>query len=241
MLAFDRKAAAYDHHAHIQRDTAAWVAEWLPTTQSIGKCVEFGAGTGNFTRYLARSCREVQASDIAPQIVEESKQALPHVRWIIQDAWQPALSPAAWDYVASCSVLQWSPAPTTTLRQWRDLLRPGGKLISGIYVSPSLTELESLLPADRRFGWHSAADWRSYAEQAGFKVLRAETTTRRYYYPSALVLLKRLHGTGATVIGRPMPVGKLKRLLHAYAQAYATSDGVGATWTFFRLEAEKPR
>ena len=239
MLAFDRKAASYNHHAHIQRDTAAWVAEWLPALKLPGKCLEFGAGTGNFTRYLTESFAEVLASDIAPQMIEESKRALPQVQWIQQDAWAPEISTKSWDYVASCSVLQWSPSPVHTLGRWRDLLRPGGKLISGIYVSPSLTELESLLPPDRRFGWHSAEDWQAYAEEAGFKVLRAETITRQYCYPSALVLLKRLHGTGATVLGRPMPTGELKTLIQTYAQNYATAEGVGTTWTFFRLEAEK--
>lgn len=240
MLAFDRKAASYNHHAHIQRDTAAWVAEWLPSLKASRRCVEFGAGTGNFTRFLADSFAEVLASDIAPQMIAESKRTLPEVQWTQQDAWHPSLDTEPWDYVASCSVLQWSPAPVETFRNWHNLLHPGGKLISGIYVSPSLTELESLLPADRRFGWHSAADWQTYAEQAGFKVLRAETTTRRYYYPSALVLLKRLHGTGATVLGRPMPVGELKSLIHSYAKKFATPNGVETTWTFFRLEAEKP-
>lgn len=240
MLAFDRKAASYNQHAHIQRDTAAWVAEWLPATKTPRKCVEFGAGTGNFTRFLAGAFDEVLAGDISPQMIEESKRALPQVAWIQQDAWQPSLGASSWDCVASCSVLQWAPSPVETLQKWRDLLRPGGKLISGIYVSPSLTELESLLPQARRFHWHSPDQWKDYASQAGFKVLRAESVTRHYHYPSALVLLKRLHGTGATVLGRPMPVGELKTLIHAYEKKYAAPEGVGTTWTFFRLEAEKP-
>lgn len=239
MLAFDRKATSYNDHAHIQRDTAAWVAEWLPTSKSSCNCAEFGAGTGNFTRFLTESFADVLASDISPQMIAESKRALPHVQWIEQDAWQPSLPAQSWDYVASCSVLQWSPSPIETLTKWRELLRPGGKLISGIYVSPSLIELESCLPEDRRFGWHNSASWQTYATEAGFKVLRAETTTRHYYYPSALVLLKRLHGTGATVLGRPMPMGELRKLINAYEENYATSEGVKTTWTFFRLEAEK--
>lgn len=238
MLAFDRKATSYNDHAHIQRDTATWVAEWLPKNKTARNCAEFGAGTGNFTRFLTESFTDVVASDIAPQMIAESKRALPQVQWTLQDAWHPSLPTGSWDYVASCSVLQWSPSPIETLMKWRELLRPGGKLISGIYVSPSLIELESLLPEDRRFGWHNSASWQTYAEEAGFKVLRAETTTRTYYYPSALVLLKRLHGTGATVLGRPMPMGELRKLIHTYEQSHSTPNGVKVTWTFFRLEAE---
>ena len=49
---FDRRASVYEEHAPVQREAAAWLAEWLPETIG-GPVLEVGAGTGLFTRHLA--------------------------------------------------------------------------------------------------------------------------------------------------------------------------------------------
>jgi len=238
-LAFDRKAGAYNDHAHVQRDTAAWVAEWLPAHGRHARCFEFGAGTGNFTRYLCERFATIEASDIAPHMLEQGRQALPHVNWVVQDAWQPTVPAESVDCVASCSLLQWADDPVAVLQRWHRLLKPSGTLISGIYISPSLPELGSLLDADRQFLWRSAAEWERCVTAAGFKIVRCETTLRRYSYPSALVLLRRLHGTGAIRLGRPLSTGEVKKLIEEYQACYAVPEGVMTTWTFLRIEAVK--
>ena len=48
---FDRRAAVYEDHAPVQREAAAWLAEWLPE-KIEDPALEAGAGTGLFTRYL---------------------------------------------------------------------------------------------------------------------------------------------------------------------------------------------
>jgi len=237
-LGFDRKAGCYDTHAHVQRDTAAWVAEWLPAAGAFGTCLEFGAGTGNFTRHLATRFATLEASDHAPAMVAQGRRCFPMIEWSERDAWNPTDLPGAWDFVASCSLLQWASDPTAVLSRWRRLLRPGGRQLSGIYIAPSLPEFGALLPERRPFPWRTADDWRGHFAAAGFGAIRVETRTREYIYPDARALMRQLHGTGATLTGDPLPPGRLKTLLRDYDRVHGRADGgVPATWTFCRIEA----
>lgn len=237
-LAFDRKAGSYDTHAHVQRDTAAWVAEWLPAAGEFGGCLEFGAGTGNFTRHLAGRFATLEASDHAPGMVAEGRRRFPEARWRERDAWAPDDANGAWDFVASCSVLQWAVDPVDVLMRWRRILRPGGRQLSGIYIAPSLPEFGALMPERRPFPWRTAEAWRESYASAGFSAIRLETHTREYVYPNARALMRQLHGTGATVVGDAVPAGRLVKLLRDYEREYARPDGgVPATWTFCRVEA----
>lgn len=236
-LAFHRKACSYDTHAHVQRDTAAWVAEWLPSAGEFGACLEFGAGTGNFTRHLVSRFDRLEASDHAPGMVEQGRQTFPGVNWNQRDAWAPPDGPGLWDFIASCSLLQWAADPVAVLARWRRLLRPGGRHLSGIYISPSLPEFGSIMPERCPFPWRTGEAWRESFLAAGFAVTRLELRTREYIYPSARALMRQLHGTGATVTGDPLSAGRLRTLLNDYETTYRRPDGVPATWTFCRLEA----
>ncbi|MFH1497417.1 MAG: methyltransferase domain-containing protein, partial [Verrucomicrobiota bacterium] len=234
--AFDRKAGCYDTHAHVQRDTAAWVAQWLPPAGEFASCLEFGAGTGNLTRHLAGRFARIEAGDLSPAMVARGREVLPATEWRRRDAWAPGDPEGAWDFSCSCSLLQWAPDPTRVLKNWRHILRPGGRHLSGVYIAPSLPEYGSLLPERRPFPWRTAAQWRGFFEAAGFNGVRLETRTVTYVYPRARALLRQLHGTGATLTGDPLPPGRLRRLLRDYDRVFGRPDGVPATWTYCRVE-----
>jgi malonyl-CoA O-methyltransferase len=235
-LAFDRKAASYDTHAHVQRDTAAWVAEWLPARGSFTTCLEFGAGTGNLTRHLRSRFSMLEASDHAPGMVTQGRHTFPDVNWSQRDAWNPDSPSGKWDFVTSCSLLQWATDPIDVLSRWRRVLRPGGRLLSGIYIAPSLPEFGALMPDRRPFPWRTADEWQHSFKEAGFYLIKVETHTREYLYPNARALMRQLHGTGATVMGAPLPSGRMVRLLHDYDRVHARPGGVPATWTFCRIQ-----
>lgn len=236
--AFNGKASTYDVHAHVQRDTAAWVAEWLPEAGQFNRCLEFGAGTGNFTRHLQGRFATLEVSDLAPEMIAKGRRELPGLHWTQRDAWAPRDEPAAWDFLTSCSLLQWAPEPVEVLRRWRKFLRKGGRHLSGIYTAPSLPEFAALMPDRQPLRWRSSTAWGDYFTAAGFRVVRLEELTRGYHYPSARALMRQLHGTGATKTDRPLTVGQMKRLLQAYEARFRSPAGVLATWTFCRIETE---
>lgn len=234
--AFNGKASTYDVHAHVQRDTAAWVADWLPEPGAYGRCLEFGAGTGNFTRHLRGRFAALEVSDNAPAMIANGRQELPDVNWTQRDAWVVEGEPQAWDFLASCSLLQWAPNPVEILRRWKQLLRAGGRQLAGIYTAPSLPEFAALMPDRQPLAWRSSEAWRGFFVEAGFGVVRLEELTRSYHYPSARALMRQLHGTGATRTTRPLSVTQMKELLRAYEARFREPAGVVATWTFCRIE-----
>jgi malonyl-CoA O-methyltransferase len=239
MLEFSQKAGTYHANAVVQRDSADSLAEWLPATATAGACLEFGAGTGLLTRHLLTCFSRVEASDIAPGMVAEGAQNLPAARWTLRDAFVPQPDPAAtWACVASCSMLQWAPDPVAVIKNWIRLLLPGGRLLLGVYVSPSLTELAALLPPGRRFAWRGETVWLDALAAAGARVLRADSITRVYRYPSARVFLRCLHDTGVKIPGQPLTVGQMRRLLQDYDLTADPALGVASTWTSLRIEAE---
>jgi malonyl-CoA O-methyltransferase len=235
--AFDRRAASYDAHAHVQRETAAWVAEWLPPAGACARCLEFGAGTGNFTRHLVERFAEVVATDLAPAMVAQGRVAVPAATWRVADAWAPEASPPAPEFLASCSVLQWAPDPVAALARWRALLAPGGRALSGIYIAPSLPEFGELQPDSRPFPWRTAGEWRAHFVAAGFTVERLESRTRAYFYPDARALLRQLHGTGTTPSEARLGPGAMKDLIRRYDACFTGPEGARATWTTCRVEA----
>jgi len=240
MSAFDQKSCSYHENAHVQKDSAALVAEWLLASKQRGRCLEFGAGTGNLTQFLIPQFDHVEATDIAPRMVAEGLKRYPAANWSVCDAWTPHQTPETWDLITSASMLQWSPAPANTLRRWAQLLRPGGRIISGIYIAPSLPELATLLPSASKFHWLSTGDWSQAIREAGLKLLRVEPTSQHYTYPSAHALMRRLHNTGVALTKSPLPIYQMKRLLQEYDRLFACDGGVNATWTTLRIEAIKP-
>jgi alkylation response protein AidB-like acyl-CoA dehydrogenase len=71
--AFDRHAGRYDTHATVQREAAAWLAEWLPQIID-GHALELGAGTGLFTRHLATRATQLVATDTAMKVTTQAIQ-----------------------------------------------------------------------------------------------------------------------------------------------------------------------
>lgn len=238
MLAFDRKASSYHQNSHVQQDSADWVAAWLPNDINKARCLEFGAGSGNLTKSLIPLFSHVEASDIAPAMVAEGRRRHPGAHWDVRDAWSPDIpSVPEWDMITSASMLQWAPDPVVVIQRWSRLLRPDGRILCGVYVSPSLPELGLLLPETRQFPWLNSDEWVQAFAAAGLKVHRHESLTRRYVYPSPQVMMRRLHDTGVALSHNPLSVSAMKRILRQYAQANSVPGGICATWTTLRIEA----
>lgn len=234
---FNERADTYSQAAVVQRQLAEWLAEWLEPAEMLAplSALELGAGDGMFTRRLAPRTGRLVAIDSAPRMVERGVAQLPHVQWRIGDAWQLAAEPV--DRLYSASLLQWCEHPQQTLRRWRRLVKPGGRMLHGFYVSPTLAEWESLAGATPAVVWHTSAEWGDFFRAAGWEVARQEVRRHSFQFDSALSLLRFFHRTGAAT-PRGLGVGALRRLLRQYERRFRVGPlGVVSTWAFCRIEA----
>ena len=229
---FDRAARSYERHAAVQTAMAAWLAEWLPP--DTGRAIEIGAGTGLFTRHLVGHARSVVATDAAPAMVAAGRAAVPGAEWRTMRAEAPL--PGPWDGIYSSSMLQWATSPAEMLRGWREVLAPGGRVLTGLFAADSLPELRAL-GVEPPLVWRTPAEWREAVARAGLWLCREETDTRVFRHASALELFRMLHGLGSAP-ARRLTAGGLRRLLREYETRFGCEGGVGSTWTFYRFEAE---
>ena len=138
-------------------------------------------------------------------MVERGRSAVPSARWQVGDAW--SLDAAPVDRLYSASLLQWCPTPRKTLAHWRDSVKPGGRMLHGFYVAPTLWEWETLAGSSPGLKWRTADEWDAAFREAGWRVLRREVQQRSVRFDSALALLRFFHKTGAATPMRISSVG----------------------------------
>jgi len=233
---FDRRAPHYDAHAGVQHEAAAWLAAWLPP-RIPGPALELGAGTGLFTRHLARRADELRATDISPRMVEAGRLQLPAVAWSQADAAAPPAD-AAYRWIFSCSVIQWLPDPAAAFHRWHQTSAPGARLLAGWFIRGTLADFLQTCPETAPFVWRDAGTWLQLAAENGWRPLRHETRTFLRLHPDTLSMLRDIHRIGAVVPHRFHP-GELRRILRRHDQLHRGPDGLRTTFTFLRLEAAR--
>ncbi|MBE2180346.1 MAG: methyltransferase domain-containing protein [Chthoniobacterales bacterium] len=233
---FDRRAPHYEQHAPVQREAAAWLAEWLPE-RIDGPALELGAGTGLFTRHLAPVASRLVATDIAPRMVSAGVNALPGTTWSVADAAAPPRGDA-YHWVFSCSLVQWLPDPGHAFRQWHGVSAPDARLLSGWFVRGTLAEFFAACPDASPFVWRDENEWRSLLRQAGWNPMRSEARVFTRHHADSGAMLREIHNAGA-VIPRRLGIGRLRQALRDYDQMHLAEDGVTTTFAFLRVEAEK--
>lgn len=237
-MRFDTKAATYEAHAHIQRELAAWLAEWLePALPDDAVILEVGAGTGLFTRELLELGR-VEALDLSPAMVAEGRRRLPAADWRVGDGFR--LRAGCCERLYSSALLQWAHDLAEVARNWFSALRPGGRMLHGVFVAPTLPELAALDGFVAPVCWRTTDEWLGAFAEAGFEIFRAEQTVCERVHVSAQALLRELHDTGVTPARARLSAGQLRRLLRDYERLHARPEGgVRATWSLLRFEAGK--
>ena len=233
---FGEKASSYEAHAFVQSHAAEWLAQWMPTETGDTRCLEFGAGTGLLTRHLVDQFEHLECSDIEPAMVEICGQKYPTATHCVRDAWAAHTADVGqWDLIAASSVLQWAKEPECVMANWRQLLKPDGRIIAGFFIQPSLPEMFEVTGGKGPLVWRDAQSWEGVFKAAGLEVVRMESDTRRYHYPSALDFWKSIHSTG-TAVSRKISPSQMMRFFRDYELQFTDAKGVYATWTFCRVE-----
>jgi ubiquinone/menaquinone biosynthesis C-methylase UbiE len=134
---WDAEAATFDEEPdHGLRDPgtrAAWLAlltEHLPAPPA--RVADLGSGTGTLSVLLADAGYAVAGVDFSPAMVEQARRksgGREMVSFVVGDAGDPPLEPAAYDAVLCRHVLWALPHQPTALERWVGLLRPGGSLV----------------------------------------------------------------------------------------------------------------
>ncbi|MFF8194134.1 class I SAM-dependent methyltransferase [Streptomyces bobili] len=151
---WDAAAAAFDEEPdHGLRDPevrAAWadrLRDWLPDRP--GDLLDLGCGTGSLSLLAAERGHRVTGVDLSPAMVEQARTKLAgrDAVFLVGDAAAPPVGEERFDTVLVRHVLWTLPDPGRTLRHWRDLLRPGGRLVlvEGVWGTVSPVGI----PADR--------------------------------------------------------------------------------------------
>lgn len=235
MESFDQAAKQYEEYGHIQKEMAAWLADWIPL-QRKGSALEVAAGTGFFTRHLIPWQGTLTATDLSRRMIMEGRERLPEIAWRLCSAHR--LPVTGLDWVFSSSFLQWVEDPVSLFRHWHSRLAPGGRLLGGLFSHPTLSELRDLSPEASPLVWRKPEEWEAALKEAGFSVLRFSGESRIYLFPSCVDLLRVLHRVGAAP-HRRFSAGRLRGIIQLYDQRHGRENLVRSTWGFFRFEAEK--
>ena len=232
---FDRAARSYAGHAVVQDSIADWLAEWSPT-QRHGRALELGAGPGVFTRRLLPWKGALIARDMSKEMCREACLLLPEVEWRVMRAEAPHGD--GHDWIFTSSMLQWVENPRAVFSAWRHALKPGGRVLAGLFAEGSLPELRALTHGWTPLTWRMPEEWAESLEQGGLRLVRSETHTRVFHHQSALHLMRSLHGVGAAPFHQFTP-GRLRKILRDYDMLHSDAHGVRSTWVFHRFEAER--
>lgn len=198
---FDRIAGlphdACDHNA---RHHEALLRELPPR---IGRALDVGCGTGEFSRALTAHADDVLGIDLSPEMIRvarERSRGLAGVRFEVADVTSYPLEPGSYDTVAAIATLHHLPMKEM-LSKFVAALRPGGTLlVLELYdraeIGDWIAGLVSL-PADRivrlwRTGRISAPEevrraWTQHAATDRYPPLRDVRTWCREILPGACI------------------------------------------------------
>ncbi|MGP4011540.1 class I SAM-dependent methyltransferase [Streptomyces sp. 4N124] len=152
-----------DHGLRDPNVRLAWadrLRAWLPPRP--GDVLDLGCGTGSLSLLAAEQGHRVTGVDLSPAMVAlaRAKLAGRDAVFLVGDAAAPPVGEDRFDSVLVRHVLWALPDPGRALRHWRELLRPGGRLVlvEGVWgtVSPAgisadrLTELLAPLAGQAR-------------------------------------------------------------------------------------------
>jgi phosphatidylethanolamine/phosphatidyl-N-methylethanolamine N-methyltransferase len=183
---WDRNAKNYDRSMVLLGGPIPRMVELAgDAVRGASRVLEVAAGTGLVTPSLARSAREVVATDYAPAMVATLEarardEGLANVRCERADLYALRFEPGSFDAVVAANVLHLVPDLPGALRALRTVLAPGGRLVVPTYCHDE-TPLSWMVsralavtgfPGHRRF---TARTLREALESAGLRVARAET------------------------------------------------------------------
>ncbi|MCZ9352492.1 class I SAM-dependent methyltransferase [Streptomyces mutabilis] len=113
----------------VRRAWAARLRSWLP--ERPGDLLDLGCGTGSLSLLASEQGHRVTGVDLSPAMLGQARAKLAgrDAVFLTGDAAAPPVGGQRFDAVLVRHVLWALPDPARALRHWRELLRPGGRLV----------------------------------------------------------------------------------------------------------------
>lgn len=132
---WDYSSQRYDtYHGHgvkSEEEAASWKAlfrQVIPGEKL--NVLDVGCGTGEMSRMLADMGHKVTGIDLSEKMLAMAKsKSLRGIEFRIGDAENPPFNEGKFDAVVTRHVLWTLPNPEKALKSWRNVLKPGGKVV----------------------------------------------------------------------------------------------------------------
>lgn len=239
---FSKAISTYDHQAFIQHQIAHRMLllmqkAGIPTQARI---VEFGCGTGYFSRLLIDTFRpsSLLINDLSPTMYQAVAPLLsPTVSFKAFDA-ETANFPTETQILCSCSALQWFNSPATFFARSVNCLSKDGYLVFSTFGPNNFQELKAL--TGRGLHYYS----RNILEDAlrlYYDICLSTEEVLVQHFETPLSLFRHLKETGVNGIAdQPLSPAKFAQLCTNYQKLYSNSNGgVNLTYHPIYIIAQK--
>jgi ubiquinone/menaquinone biosynthesis C-methylase UbiE len=115
-------------HDHVQKSD---VRRLLRPARPGERLLDVGCGTGHWSAFFSEMGYQVEGVDIAPEMVEAARRAVPACSFRVADACDLPFEDGSFDVVASMAALEFVPDPAAAVREMARRATSGGHLLVG--------------------------------------------------------------------------------------------------------------
>ena len=153
---WSRYARSYDDDAEyvVGQTLRRAIAGKLSAERDLGDVVEFGCGTGYFTKAAAEHAWHVTATDLSEEMLEAARARLKDVRNVTvrkDDCENSSFPSLRFDSVLMANVVHTVENPSSALKESHRILKDGGRLLIVSYTDYGTSWLEKFVLGLRYF------------------------------------------------------------------------------------------
>jgi ubiquinone/menaquinone biosynthesis C-methylase UbiE len=193
---YDRVAAEYARRINDELEDKPLERKLLAefTAGTPGHIADVGCGPGHVAAYLQEQGAEVVGLDLSPAMVVQARALHPDVEFEVGDMRALPLEDGLLGGIVALYSLIHIPRAevVAVLREFRRVLRPGGRLLVGFHIGEEIRHFEDWWgePVNLDFIFFTTAEMATYLDEAGFSL---EETIEREPYPEVEVATRRAY------------------------------------------------
>ncbi|WP_111414238.1 methyltransferase domain-containing protein [Billgrantia lactosivorans] len=209
--AFSRASQRYARLAQAQQQMGE--ALWPLLPERAERVLDLGCGPGHWCRRLAAhfgtDCHVV-GLDLAAGMLDTARRDAPSgIAWLRADAAALPLASGQLDLAFSNLAIQWCPNLDAVMAELHRVLRPGGRAVINTLGPGTLQEIARAWSSpEALLDFRSRERHLASARQAGFRQVRCDAVSERFFYPDLAAVMASIKGVGAQT---PRPQARLTR------------------------------